>query len=100
MANSKQNKRQTSAVTKSAKSPERGRKATQKDFAGASSISMTKNKIIVTRINSRNAPGEYVKTETRTYFDKTPENLRVAAEAESKAVKGGKFKSYKTSLKN
>lgn len=96
----KQDSRQTSVTKRAGSSSERSRKATARDFEGASSIAMTRNKIVVTRVNSVNTPGKYVKTETRTYFDKTPGNLRAAAEAESKAVRGGKFKNYKTSLKN
>lgn len=45
-------------------------------LANATAVGATKNKIVVTRVTSENAPGRYVRTEERLYYDQTPENLR------------------------
>ena len=45
-------------------------------LANATAVGATKNKIVVTRVTSKNAPGRYVRTEERLYYDQTPENLR------------------------
>lgn len=43
-------------------------------FKGATEISLTENKIAVTRCMSHSAKGSFVQTETRTYHDITPAN--------------------------
>lgn len=45
-------------------------------LVNATAVGATKNKIVVTRVTSKNAPGRYVRTEERLYYDQTPENLR------------------------
>lgn len=44
-------------------------------FAGASEVSVTDNKIIVTREVSKNRRGRYQRSEVREYIDKTPANM-------------------------
>lgn len=41
-------------------------------LANATAVGATKNKIVVTRVTSENAPGRYVRTEERLYYDQTP----------------------------
>lgn len=46
------------------------------NFDGACKVSLTANKIVVTRKKSMSRQGQYVKTETRNYYDRTPENMQ------------------------
>lgn len=46
-----------------------------KAFAGASEVSITENKIILTREVSENRRGRYQRSEVREYLDKTPSNM-------------------------
>ena len=50
-------------------------------LANATAVGATKNKIVVTRVTSENAPGRYVRTEERLYYDQTPENMRRIAKS-------------------
>lgn len=45
-------------------------------FEGATEISMTENKIAVTRSTSRSTNGKYSERTTREYHEKTPANMR------------------------
>ncbi len=45
-------------------------------FGGATEISMTENKISVTKKVSENKNGRFEQHEVRTYHDKTPANMR------------------------
>lgn len=45
-------------------------------FEGASEVSVTGNKFIVTRTKTEQKNGRYEKREVREYHDKTPENIR------------------------
>ncbi len=45
-------------------------------FSGAAEISVTKNRIAVTRKMSQSKNGCFVKEETRKYYPKTPENMQ------------------------
>lgn len=50
-------------------------------LANATAVGAKKNKIVVTRVTSENAPGRYVRTEERLYYDQTPENMRRIAKS-------------------
>lgn len=45
-------------------------------FEGASEITVTDNKFVVTRTRSVNKNGRYENTEVRDYHDKTPANVK------------------------
>ena len=60
----------------------------QNIFAGASEISITENKIAVTRSVSKNVDGKYSERTTREYYEKTPANMRAFNDvANNSAVK-------------
>lgn len=62
---------------KGGKTPEKKESTPKKNiFAGASEVSVTDNKFIVTRIKTEQKDGRYEKREVREYHDKTPENVR------------------------
>lgn len=50
-------------------------------FSGATEISMTANKISVTKKMSENKNGRFEQHEVRTYHDKTPANMRALQDA-------------------
>ena len=50
-------------------------------FSGATEISMTENKISVTKRVSATANGRFEQHEVRTYHDKTPANIRALQNA-------------------
>ena len=99
MANKK--KSATKAPTKGTKKPtatskrktttpaKRGGNALQKKpsaesiFAGATEISLTENKIAVTRSTAKSASGKYSEKTTRDYHDRTPANMKAFREAVS-----------------
>jgi len=65
-----------SAPKKSAEKTKQAVPAKQaRGFAGASEVSVTENKIIVTREVSENRRGRYQRSEVRDYLDKTPSNM-------------------------
>lgn len=64
----------------------RGKKNLQKKpaeniFAGATEISMTENKIAVTRSSSKSSNGKYSERTTRVYHERTPANEKALKEA-------------------
>lgn len=48
----------------------------KKIFEGATEISMTENKIAVTRSTKKNVSGSYSASTTREYHDRTPANMK------------------------
>ncbi len=64
-------------------------------FKGATEISVTENKIAVTRNMSHSAKGSFVQTETRVYHDMTPANVS----ALRKVVNGNDVKKITVKLK-
>jgi len=51
-------------------------KTIKKDiFTGATEVALTDNKIVVTRLQSKNVKGKFEKREVREYHDKTPANM-------------------------
>lgn len=80
------------AATQTAKKPAAKKKPvrvlTRKDLENVSEVSLTPNKISVSRLVSRNENGRYVKREVREYFDKTEESERlVSAHVKQKPLK-------------
>ncbi len=55
-------------------------------FKGATEISLTENKIAITKSVSRSTNGKYTSTTKREYHDRTPANMRAF---ESALKKGG-----------
>lgn len=49
-------------------------------FAGASEVSITQNKIAVTRSSNQSGKGNYKSESTRSYHDKTPANMKALDE--------------------
>lgn len=49
-------------------------------FAGASEVSITQNKIAVTKSSNQSGKGNYKSESTRTYHDKTPANMKALDE--------------------
>ncbi len=67
------------SAAKTAKKPQRkpaALKPAKNIFDGAKEISLTENKIAVTRSASRSRNGRYSENLTREYHEKTPENLK------------------------
>lgn len=62
------------APAKAARTPAK-RSDTPEIFKGATEVSLTQNKIIVTKMKSKNVNGRYEKKEVREYHDKTPANM-------------------------
>lgn len=62
---------------KSVKTPAKKASAPKKNiFEGASEISVTENKFVVTRTRTTRKNGRYENTEVREYHDKTPANVQ------------------------
>ena len=75
-------KRKTSApAKKKAAAPAKTKSGLRGAFGGATEISMTANKISVTKKVSENRNGRFEQHEVRTYHDKTPENMRALQNA-------------------
>lgn len=69
-------KGQTSAAAR----PQTAAALRKNPFAGASEVSITQNKIAVTRSSNQSGKGNYKSESTRTYHEKTPANMKALDE--------------------
>ncbi len=73
---SAKDKKKSGSVTRRNKKSMAIKPAGSRIFEGATEISLTENKIAVTRSISKSSKGNYSEMTVREYHDRTPENMR------------------------